>query len=170
MASAANRDAAQELLQRARELERQGGDQRRVVQMIERAAAMCPDREIQQELSDARMRYARTRDARNNATPPPPLQPPSWLRSRLERVVGPQRVDAVIGMCIILVLLAMLRILGGGRALWNYSLGALPGDINWRSGTSSVHFPIVSSILFSLGISVLLRMFNNTNTQQNAAP
>lgn len=44
----------------------------------------------------------------------------------------------------------------GGKFL---PLGRLPGDINYQSGNSSFHFPIVSCILISIVLNIILRLF-----------
>jgi len=44
----------------------------------------------------------------------------------------------------------------GGRFL---PLGRLPGDINYQSGNTSFHFPIVSCIVVSIVLNIILRLF-----------
>ena len=38
--------------------------------------------------------------------------------------------------------------------------GLLPGDISFRRGSFSFHFPVVTCILVSVLLTVLLRLFN----------
>lgn len=38
-------------------------------------------------------------------------------------------------------------------------LGRLPGDISWKGKNTSVHFPIVTSIVVSLVLTLLLNLF-----------
>lgn len=40
-----------------------------------------------------------------------------------------------------------------------FSLGRLPGDIHWQQGNFSFHFPIVTSIIISIILTVLLNLF-----------
>lgn len=44
----------------------------------------------------------------------------------------------------------------GGKFL---PLGRLPGDINYQSGNTSFHFPIVTCILISVVLNIILRLF-----------
>lgn len=37
-------------------------------------------------------------------------------------------------------------------------LGRLPGDITWRGKNTTVHFPIVTSVVISLVLTVLLNL------------
>ncbi|HEX8237452.1 MAG TPA: DUF2905 domain-containing protein [Abditibacteriaceae bacterium] len=39
-----------------------------------------------------------------------------------------------------------------------FGLGNLPGDISFRRGNTSVYFPIVTSILVSIGLTVLINI------------
>jgi hypothetical protein len=38
-------------------------------------------------------------------------------------------------------------------------LGRLPGDLSWRGKNTVVHFPIVTSIVVSLVLTILLNLF-----------
>ena len=38
--------------------------------------------------------------------------------------------------------------------------GLLPGDLSFRRGSVSVHFPIVTCLVVSLVLTLLLRLFN----------
>jgi hypothetical protein len=67
--------------------------------------------------------------------------------------------------------MAKILILGGlilllaGLILWKFPnalkwLGNLPGDFYYRSGNFSFHFPIVTSILLSILLTLLFRFLN----------
>jgi hypothetical protein len=69
---------------------------------------------------------------------------------------------------LLLVLGLVLAVLGallllGARIPW---FGRLPGDISFRWGGGSFFFPIVTclvlSVLLSLGLNLLLRLFNRS--------
>jgi Protein of unknown function (DUF2905) len=59
-----------------------------------------------------------------------------------------------------LLILGLLLALAGGIILGlnrlNLPLGRLPGDISWRGRGWSVSFPIATSILISVVLSVIL--------------
>lgn len=60
----------------------------------------------------------------------------------------------------ILMALGALLFLGGvlvavGARL---GLGNLPGDFAWRRGNTSVYFPLVTSILLSIGLTVIVNI------------
>lgn len=38
-------------------------------------------------------------------------------------------------------------------------LGRLPGDFHWQKGNFSFHFPIVTSIIVSIVLTILLNLF-----------
>ena len=38
-------------------------------------------------------------------------------------------------------------------------LGRLPGDISWRRGNITVHFPLVTSIILSIVLTILFALF-----------
>jgi hypothetical protein len=61
---------------------------------------------------------------------------------------------ALIGMGIFVVLLGVLLI---GASKLNLPLGRLPGDFAWRSksGNSSFYFPLATSLLVSILLTVL---------------
>jgi hypothetical protein len=61
------------------------------------------------------------------------------------------------GMIIVIGLVLVLA----GRM--NLPIGKLPGDITWRSksGNSVVYFPIVTSILISIVLSLVLWIINS---------
>ena len=58
-----------------------------------------------------------------------------------------------------LIFLGLLLIVGGlvilGPNRFNLPLGRLPGDFNWRGRGWSVSFPLATSILISVLLSVL---------------
>jgi Protein of unknown function (DUF2905) len=55
----------------------------------------------------------------------------------------------------ILVVLGVLLIVGG-RVPW---IGRLPGDVVYRRGNFAFYFPIVTSILLSLLLTLLFSLF-----------
>ncbi len=55
---------------------------------------------------------------------------------------------------VLLVVGALLHF--GGRFL---PLGHLPGDFHWQGTNSSFHFPLATSILLSLVLTVLANLF-----------
>ncbi|HTM44669.1 MAG TPA: DUF2905 domain-containing protein [Polyangiaceae bacterium] len=62
------------------------------------------------------------------------------------------RVLVFVGVAIAALGLLML-------AADKFGLGRLPGDISWKGKNTTVHFPIASSILISLVLTVLLNLF-----------
>jgi len=61
----------------------------------------------------------------------------------------------LIGLGLLVVLVGVL-LLVGGRVPW---LGRLPGDIVVRRGPVTFYFPLVTSIVVSIVLSVLLGLF-----------
>jgi hypothetical protein len=61
---------------------------------------------------------------------------------------------ALIGMGVFVVLIGALLI---GASKLNMPLGRLPGDFSWRSksGNTSFYFPLATSILVSILLTVL---------------
>jgi hypothetical protein len=61
---------------------------------------------------------------------------------------------ALIGMGVFVVLVGVLLI---GASKLNMPLGRLPGDFSWRSksGNTSFYFPLATSILVSILLTVL---------------
>jgi hypothetical protein len=57
-------------------------------------------------------------------------------------------VIAVVGLALVLA----------GR--WNLPLGRLPGDITWRGKNTVVYFPIATSIVVSVIISLILYLIS----------
>lgn len=62
------------------------------------------------------------------------------------------RVLVLVGAGIVVLGLLMLA----GDKL---GLGKLPGDVTWRGKNTTVHFPIATSIVVSLVLTVLLNLF-----------
>lgn len=58
-----------------------------------------------------------------------------------------------------LVLLVLGLILLGADRL-HLPLGRLPGDLTWRGRNWSVSFPLVTSVIFSVVISLILWVLN----------
>ena len=58
----------------------------------------------------------------------------------------------------LVMLVAGLVIIALGRA--HFPLGRLPGDIVYRGKNTTVYFPILTSILLSIGLSLLLYLIN----------
>ena len=58
----------------------------------------------------------------------------------------------------LLLVVAGLIILGLGRL--NLPLGRLPGDLSWRGRGWSVSFPLATSILLSIVLTLLLWVVN----------
>ena len=61
------------------------------------------------------------------------------------------KMFVVLGGVILLIGLVMMF---AGR--FNFPLGRLPGDVTWRGKNTVVYFPIVTSILVSIGLSVVM--------------
>ncbi len=61
---------------------------------------------------------------------------------------------ALVGMGVFVVLIGVLLI---GASKLNMPLGRLPGDFSWRSksGNTSFYFPLATSILVSILLTVL---------------
>ena len=53
-----------------------------------------------------------------------------------------------------LLFVAGIVVAAGAR----FGLGNLPGDVSFRRGNTSFYFPIVTSILVSIGLTVLLNI------------
>ncbi len=70
-----------------------------------------------------------------------------------------------MGMCLrmqrLLVVIGLLAVLAGlfwpwvSRVPW----GRLPGDFSFRRGGTSVYFPLMTTLLVSVLVSLLLRLF-----------
>jgi hypothetical protein len=62
------------------------------------------------------------------------------------------RVLVLVGLGI--VVLGVLMLAGD-----KLGLGKLPGDVTWRGKNTTVHFPIATSIVVSIVLTVLLNLF-----------
>ena len=60
----------------------------------------------------------------------------------------------LVGLGLLLVIVGGVLLLGG-----KFGLGRLPGDIAIKRGNTSFYFPIVTSILVSIVLSVLANIF-----------
>ena len=58
-----------------------------------------------------------------------------------------------------LIVLGLVIALIGMLISMGVPLGRLPGDISFRRGNSSFHFPIVTSIVLSIVLTLLLSFF-----------
>lgn len=63
----------------------------------------------------------------------------------------------LIAFGLLLVVLGAVLVIGGR---WNLPIGRLPGDIVYRGKNTTVYFPIVTSILLSVLLSVVLWLFS----------
>lgn len=63
----------------------------------------------------------------------------------------------LIAFGLLLVVLGAVLLLGGK---WNLPIGRLPGDIVYRGKNTTVYFPIVTSILLSILLSLVLWLFS----------
>lgn len=63
----------------------------------------------------------------------------------------------MIAFGLLLVVLGAVLVIGGR---WNLPIGRLPGDIVYRGKNTTVYFPIVTSILLSVLLSVVLWLFS----------
>ncbi|HKF49147.1 MAG TPA: DUF2905 domain-containing protein [Terracidiphilus sp.] len=60
---------------------------------------------------------------------------------------------ALLGLGVLLVLAGAGLMLA---ARWGWPLGRLPGDFAWKSGNARVYFPLGTSILISIVLTVVL--------------
>jgi len=58
-----------------------------------------------------------------------------------------------------LIVLGLVIALIGMLISMGVPLGRLPGDISFRRGNASFHFPIVTSIILSIVLTLLLSFF-----------
>jgi hypothetical protein len=58
-----------------------------------------------------------------------------------------------------LIVLGLVIALVGMLISMGVPLGRLPGDISFRRGNTSFHFPIVTSIVLSIVLTLLLTFF-----------
>ena len=61
----------------------------------------------------------------------------------------------VAGAVILLVGLALIL-----ASRWNLPLGRLPGDVTWRGKNTVVYFPIATSIIISIVLSLILYLIS----------
>jgi hypothetical protein len=61
------------------------------------------------------------------------------------------RMLIVLGVALVLVGLALILL---GR--WNVPLGSLPGDILYRGKRTTFYFPLATSVLVSVVLSIVL--------------
>ena len=154
----ANRDAAEQCATRARAAASRG-ELQRAVQLLERAISLYPDAAYDRELRETRMRYARERDARNNAQTPPRDPPrrllplPASLERFLAHWLGAHNVQAVCCLMLVLLLMLSLRVVFARPLVALF--GQLPGDINISGANFSVHMPIVTCMLISMALQYL---------------
>ncbi len=66
------------------------------------------------------------------------------------------RLLIIIG---IVSIIAGLVFIFGGKFLTNFPLGKLPGDINIKKDNFSFHFPIMTSIIISIVLTLILNIF-----------
>ena len=61
----------------------------------------------------------------------------------------------------ILVAVGMSLLIVGGLmlALQRFGLGRLPGDFTWRGKHGSVHFPLATSLIVSVVLTLLLNLW-----------
>ena len=59
----------------------------------------------------------------------------------------------LIGLGICLILVGMIIYLGGD---W-LPLGRLPGDIHWTKGNTTFYFPLMSSIIISIVLTIVIQ-------------
>ena len=59
----------------------------------------------------------------------------------------------------LLVIFGLIAVVIGGLMMLGVPFGRLPGDISYRRGNSSFHFPIVTSIILSIILTLLLNFF-----------
>jgi hypothetical protein len=59
------------------------------------------------------------------------------------------------------LILAGLAIAGVGLLMtWGLPIGRLPGDINYRKGNFGFYFPLATSIVVSIVLTLLMWLFN----------
>lgn len=61
-----------------------------------------------------------------------------------------------------LMFLGLVLLVAGAVVYWGgrlFSLGRLPGDFSWHGKGWSVHFPLASSIVISIVLTVLANLF-----------
>jgi hypothetical protein len=71
--------------------------------------------------------------------------------------LGSQLGKLLIVSGIVLIVVGGLFLLGG-KVSW-LRLGRLPGDFSWGKGSVRVYFPLATSILLSILLTLLFRLF-----------
>lgn len=71
--------------------------------------------------------------------------------------LGSQLGKLLIVVGIVLIVVGGLFLLGG-KVSW-LRLGRLPGDFSWGKGAVRVYFPLATSILLSILLTLLFRLF-----------
>jgi hypothetical protein len=56
----------------------------------------------------------------------------------------------------LLILVGVVLIVIGAAVHWGVPLGRLPGDISYRRGNVSFYFPLVTSIIISVLLTLLM--------------
>ena len=59
----------------------------------------------------------------------------------------------------LLLIAGLLLALVGLLVMWGLPIGRLPGDVVVKRGNSTFYFPIVTSIVLSLLLTIVFRMF-----------
>lgn len=65
---------------------------------------------------------------------------------------------ALLGLGILLALIGVVLLLAGR---FGFPLGRLPGDFAWRGKNVSFYFPLGTSILISIVLSILFYLFSH---------
>jgi hypothetical protein len=58
----------------------------------------------------------------------------------------------------LLIVLGIVLIVVGAAVHWGVPLGRLPGDISYRKGNFSFSFPLVTSIIISVLLTLLMAL------------
>jgi hypothetical protein len=74
-----------------------------------------------------------------------------------EQVVEDMEISSLgkilIGMGVLLVVAGVVVTMGS-----RFGLGQLPGDVSWRRGNTSFYFPVVTSIVLSIALTIVLNL------------
>jgi hypothetical protein len=57
------------------------------------------------------------------------------------------------------VIFGLILVAVGGLMMLGVPFGRLPGDVSYRRGNVSFHFPLVTSIILSIILTLLLNFF-----------
>lgn len=71
--------------------------------------------------------------------------------------LGSQLGKLLIISGVVLIVVGVLFVFGG-KLSW-LRLGRLPGDFSWGSGPVKIYFPLTTSILLSILLTLLFRLF-----------